>query len=141
MEVRTDSADPKEIAVIQLKKDRPSYSVLPNRALRGVIHAFRNGVEKYGRLNWRDTGSCAASTYFDATMDHITAWWEGEDNASDSGLNHLDHAIACLLIIRDNQMANALDDDRPLPLEEPASPTLPLQQQKTYDNIYYEKIA
>ena len=109
--------DPKVIAGEKLKKDRPSYSVLPLRALRGVIHAFRNGAEKYGRLNWRKPGQrLQASVYFDAAMDHMEKWWEGEECASDSHLNHLDHAIAGLLIIRDSQYEGRLDDDRPLAL-------------------------
>ena len=109
--------DPKAIAGEKMKKDRPSYSVIPVRALRGVMHAFRNGADKYGRLNWRNTRKTLASLYFDAAMDHMSSWWEGEDNAKDSGLNHIDHAIAGLLILRDSMLDGGFDDDRPLPLD------------------------
>ena len=127
--MRTDSADPKEIASVKETKDRPSYSILPIRALRGVMHAFRSGAEKYGRLNWRDNGDIKASIYFDAAMDHMASWWEGEDCTSDSRLNHLDHAIAGLLILRDAELQDGVCDDRPLPLP----------KAEIYDGGYYYK--
>ena len=130
-------ADPKEIEASKQQKDRPSYSVLPNRALRGVIHAFRYGAKKYGRLNWRDNGDIKASIYFDAAMDHMVSWWEGEDRARDSGINHLDHAIAGLLILRDAELQGGLCDDRPLPLNKvhPKSADLDMQ---IYQDMRYD---
>lgn len=69
------------------------------------------GMLKYGRANWREAG-VRASVYVDALDRHMKAWFEGEDDAPDSGLPHLAHALACLAILVDAQMAGKLIDDR-----------------------------
>ena len=75
---------------------------------------FLDGLLKYGRSNWRPTGA-RASIYVGAALRHLQAWFEGEDNASDSGIPHLGHALACLAIIVDAQAAGKLVDDRQYP--------------------------
>ena len=72
------------------------------------------GMLKYGRNNWRETG-VRASIYVDALRRHIGAWFEGEDVAPDSGIPHLGHALACLAILVDAQAAGVLNDDRQYP--------------------------
>lgn len=71
------------------------------------------GMTKYGRSNFREMG-VRSSIYYDACRRHLDAWFEGEDNAPDSGLPHLAHALACLAIIVDAQAAGKLNDDRML---------------------------
>lgn len=73
--------------------------------------ALLEGALKYGRGNWRDRG-VRASVYVDALARHVSAWFEGQDNAPDSGLPHLAHALACLAILVDAQMTGKLIDDR-----------------------------
>jgi hypothetical protein len=75
---------------------------------------FLDGALKYGRSNWRP-GSAKASVYVDATMRHLLAWFEGEDNMPDSGLPHLAGALASIAIIVDAQAAGVLEDDRMYP--------------------------
>lgn len=72
------------------------------------------GMTKYGRSNWRP-GGARASVYVDACKRHLEAWFEGEDNAPDSGIPHLAHALACLAILVDAQAAGSLTDDRQYP--------------------------
>jgi hypothetical protein len=69
------------------------------------------GALKYGRCNWREAG-VRASIYVDATRRHLAAWFEGEDDAPDSGLPHLAHALACLAILVDAEVQGQLVDDR-----------------------------
>jgi len=69
------------------------------------------GALKYGRGNFRAIG-VRSSIYVDACKRHINAWFEGEDDAPDSGLPHLAHALACLAILVDAQAAGTLHDDR-----------------------------
>lgn len=73
-----------------------------------------DGMLKYGRANWRAAG-VRASIYVDACRRHLTAWFEGEDTDPDSGLPHLAHALACLAILADAQVAGKLNDDRMFP--------------------------
>jgi hypothetical protein len=43
----------------------------------------------------------------------LFAWFDGEEVASDSGVHHLGHAMACLAILLDAQETGNLVDDRP----------------------------
>src|ERR1035438_3531894 len=52
---------------------------------------MQEGAMKYGRHNYRVIG-VRASVYYDATMRHLMAYWEGEDIDPDSGLSHLSKA-------------------------------------------------
>lgn len=89
------------------------FSVLPWRVLAGVALAMLEGASKYGRHNYRAAG-VRASVYFDAVVArHLTQWWEGEDIDSDSNLNHIDKAIAGLMVMRDSMLQGNFTDDRP----------------------------
>lgn len=89
------------------------WSVLPLQALGGAALALLEGARKYGRHNYRPAG-VRASIYIDAVMArHIPAWWEGQDIDPDSGLNHIDKAIASLLVLRDSMLQGNWIDDRP----------------------------
>lgn len=83
----------------------------PNTATVFGSLGLLDGMLKYGRSNWRVAG-VRSSIYYDAARRHLDAWFEGEDNASDSGLPHLAHALACLAIIVDADAAGKLNDDR-----------------------------
>ena len=77
--------------------------------------ALEDGCKKYGAANWRETG-VAASVYMDAALRHMFQYFDGgEQVASDSGVHHLGHAIACLAIILDAEHQGTLIDDRPQP--------------------------
>lgn len=73
-----------------------------------------DGARKYGPYNWR-TKRVTASIYIDAALRHITAWFDGEELAEDSGIPHLGHARASLAILIDALETGNLNDDRPLP--------------------------
>jgi hypothetical protein len=47
----------------------------------------------------------------------MTAWWEGEDIDPDSGLCHIDKAIATLVVLRDSMYSKNWTDDRPPKVE------------------------
>lgn len=76
--------------------------------------AMLEGARKYGRHNYRAIG-VRASVYYDAVVGrHIMPWWEGQDIDPDSGLNHIDKAIAGLLVLRDSMLSGNWIDDRPI---------------------------
>lgn len=88
-------------------------SVVPVRVLWRVALGMLEGACKYGRHNYRAAGA-RASVYFDATVfRHIFPWWEGEDIDPDSGLHHIDKAIASLFVLRDSMLQGNWIDDRP----------------------------
>ena len=68
---------------------------------------------KYGRHNYRAAG-VRASVYFDAAVGrHLFSWWEGQDIDPESGMHHIDKAIAGLMVLRDSQLQGNWVDDRP----------------------------
>jgi hypothetical protein len=89
-----------------------SLTKLPPTALAHAGFAMMNGAEKYGPYNWRDK-PVIASIYVDAAERHLNAWFDGEEDAADSGARHLGHAMACLAILLDAQESGNLVDDRP----------------------------
>jgi hypothetical protein len=54
------------------------FSVISAAVTAEVGVGMLEGASKYGRHNYRAVG-VRASVYYDATMRHLTAWWEGED--------------------------------------------------------------
>lgn len=94
-------------------------SVVPFPVLWELGVSMTEGGLKYGRHNYRVIG-VRASVYIDATVSrHLGAWWEGEDDDPDSGLNHVSKAIASLVVLRDAMIRGTWIDDRP-PASDPA---------------------
>lgn len=93
---------------------KPPLSLIPGAARVQLAEAFRDGAVKYGPANWR-VDPVTASTYLNAAERHLISWQDGEEVASDSGVHHLAHAAACLLILLDAQASGTLQDDRPTP--------------------------
>jgi len=88
------------------------FSTIPAPVLAEVGVAMLEGARKYGRHNYRVAG-VRASVYYDATMRHLTSWWEGVDIDPDSGLSHITKAIASLAVLRDAEIQRKFVDDRP----------------------------
>ena len=96
---------------IGTKKPR-FYSGLPANVTKEVSIGMMEGAIKYGRHNYRIAG-VRASVYIDATIGHLFDYWEGQDIDPDSNLHHITKAIASLYVLRDAQMRNMCEDDRP----------------------------
>ena len=103
-----DNLNPKDKAG-QMK---PRLSVLSMPVLFEAGNALTEGARKYGAFNVRVV-PVKASVYFDATMRHLGAWWEGQDIDPDSGLHHVVKAIASLMVLRDAMIHEKVKDDRP----------------------------
>jgi hypothetical protein len=94
-------------------KKVPLFSVVPWRVMAQIALAMLEGARKYGAGNYRVAG-VRASVYADAFGRHFTAWWEGEDTDPDSGLSHIDKALASLTVLRDSMLQGNWIDDRPV---------------------------
>jgi len=99
--------NPKDI----IGSDKVPLSLFPAAAVEQGSLAMLDGALKYGRDNFRVAG-VRSSIYVDAMLRHLYAWNNGEDNAPDSGVNHLGHVLACAAIILDAQAQGKLNDDR-----------------------------
>lgn len=102
---------------------KPGLSAVPCAPLYEAGAALTYGGNKYGKHNWRGIG-VRASVYYDAALRHLMAWWEGEDidpiEHGGSGLPHLAHAIAGLMVYRDCEIAGLTTDDRPIRIGNPS---------------------
>jgi len=99
--------NPKE----RLGKLKPDLSLIPQSVLILEALAMMEGADKYGPYNWRKT-KVQARTYIAATMRHLAAWLDGEEDAPDSGIHHLAHARASLGVLMDAQVSGMMVDDR-----------------------------
>ncbi len=91
---------------------KPPLHCIPPSSLIQLGLAMENGMKKYGLMNWRDN-DVVAHIYYDAAMRHLMSWWDGEDVAEDSLIDHLGHVMACCAILIDAKHNNNLSDDRP----------------------------
>ena len=105
--VKPEIKNPKDM----LGAMKAGLSCVPCQPLFECSLAMVTGAIKYGRHNWRQY-DVVASIYYDAVLRHIMAWWEGQDLDPESGLNHLAHAMACLVILRDAGLHGKLQDNR-----------------------------
>ena len=104
----TKETNPKD--AIGSKKAPMSF--VPPCVLAEIGVGMLDGAIKYGGYNFREAG-VRSSVYYDATLRHLFAWAEGEDDDPDSGLSHITKAITSLVVLRDAMIQGKATDDRP----------------------------
>jgi len=75
------------------------WDLLPIDALEETIKVFMFGEKKYGRFNWQGKLENFNRRQYNAIMRHLHAWKNGEPCADDSGLSHLAHACADIMML------------------------------------------
>lgn len=73
------------------------WDLLPLDALGDVAAVMTHGADRYGAGNW--CKGMAWGRLLAACMRHLSAWALGTDLDADSGLPHLAHAGACVLML------------------------------------------
>jgi len=94
----------------KLDNNKPRLSIIPFKCLMGVIKVFEHGAKKYAPHNYRL--GMDRTRYADACFRHLHSWLIGNDMDKESGLPHLDHAIASLMMLRENEIEGRGKDDR-----------------------------
>jgi len=99
------------------KKDtgKLMWDLLPYCQVRKVVSVLTFGAGKYSSNTWQDAKDGKAR-YYAAAMRHITDWWLGERNDSESGIHHLAHAACNLFFLlwldeREERISNERDID------------------------------
>lgn len=89
---------------VKYDSDKLEYSLLPKGVLNKVVNVLGFGSKKYAKDNWMKVDK-PKERYYNAAQRHINQWWEGEKYDSETGENHLAHAICCLMFMLwfDNQ--------------------------------------
>ena len=82
---------------IKNDKDKLRMDLLPPEAIHAMARALTFGAKKYGPNNWRKCRE--PERYTAALLRHIFAYMHGEKVDADSGLSHLDCAIASLAML------------------------------------------
>lgn len=77
---------------------KADLSLLPKAGLDSAARAFMFGSKKYERDNWKK--GISNERLIAALLRHLTAWNDGELVDSESGLSHLDHAGATLMMLQ-----------------------------------------
>lgn len=107
-DMTTKPTNPKDIIGIR----KAPMSTVSAAVLAEVGVAMLEGALKYGRHNYRAVG-VRSSVYYDGTMRHLMAWWEGRDIDPDSGMHEITKAITSLIVLRDAMIQGRVTDDRP----------------------------
>jgi len=82
---------------------KPQYGLLPPLALLETVKVLTFGAQKYAPDNWRYVDN-AQRRYFDAAQRHLWAWKMGETSDPESNLNHLAHALCCIMFLCDLEL-------------------------------------
>ncbi len=96
------------------KKDQGKVplQLLPLDALTEIGKVLRFGAQKYAERGWEK--GIAYDRVFGATLRHLFAWHQGEDNDPETGLSHLAHAGCEVLFLLAFTLRGRIDlDDRP----------------------------
>jgi hypothetical protein len=94
---------------IKYDEGKPCLSDVPQLALMSVAKVFNYGANKYSKFNYSHGTNWLR--YYDAAQRHMSSWMTGED-IDESTHNHIDHAIASLMMLRENIHLERGDDDR-----------------------------
>lgn len=92
---------------------KAALKVVPPSLMIAASGPLKHGADKYGAFNWR-TEPISLMGHLEAVYRHLFAYQDGEDNAWDSNMSHLDHALAGLAVIVDAAAYGTLKDDRVL---------------------------
>lgn len=80
-------------------KTKPPISIIPYESLANISLAMAYGAEKYGRGDYRNQDTLCWTLYADACYRHLGEWLEGTDRDRESGIHHVSHAAASLVIL------------------------------------------
>ena len=96
--------------------------LIPVSAINALARVLKHGMKKYEPRNWEK--GLAWSRPYAAAQRHLTAWWGGENFDSESGFNHLEHALCNIAFLIEYDAMHKELDDRPgkrvyMPCREP----------------------
>jgi hypothetical protein len=90
---------------------KPRLGLLPWTSLTEIAKVLTFGADKYEKYNWRK--GFTYERVMGATLRHLAAFSEGEDNDPETGLSHLAHAGCNVLFLLHFVITNTGTDDRP----------------------------
>lgn len=86
---------------VKFDKEKPRLGLIPPKAIFSTGRALTYGAKKYHEYNYKTGKGLDWDRVFSPLMRHLESWIGGEDIDPESGLNHLDHAGACMAMLQD----------------------------------------
>ncbi len=80
-------------------ESKDPYELIPFKALHEVVKVLGFGKNKHGVDNWK--GVKDTNQFIGAALRHICAWKRGEKVDSETGIDHLAHAVCDLLFLQE----------------------------------------
>lgn len=77
------------------------------RSLEKVAEVLSFGAKKYADDNWRKVDN-AIKRYEGALHRHLTEYYKGNIKDKESGLDHLAHALCCLIFLYEKELENEM---------------------------------
>ena len=90
--------------------NKPRITLVPSEAIIAAARAMTYGAKKYNDDNFKS--GLAHRRVLDAAFRHLLAYSAGEDIDAESGLNHIDSALASLCMLAYLQVHKPELDDR-----------------------------
>lgn len=82
----------------KLDGDKQRWDLIPFAELEKIVDVITYGARKYAPDNWKLVPD-AKARYKAALLRHISAYMQGEEKDSESGLDHLAHAGCNILFL------------------------------------------
>ena len=101
---------PNRTETLKFDEGKTCLSDIPQKTLFSVAKTFNYGAKKYSKFNY--SAGTDWLRYYDACQRHLHAWMIGEDIDIESSSNHIDNAIASLMMLRENIHLNSGTDNR-----------------------------
>lgn len=73
------------------------WGLLSFQAVQELVKVLTFGAGKYGDRNWEN--GINYDRVYEAALRHLTSWWMREDRDPETGLNHLAHAMCCIMFL------------------------------------------
>jgi hypothetical protein len=96
---------------IKYDDEKNKLQLIPFLALERIANIFTFGAKKYGEYNW--TGGITYSRIYGALLRHLFAWIRGENLDPETGMSHLHHCGACIMMLIEMEEFRKDLDDRP----------------------------
>ena len=95
---------------IKYDSGKNRLELVPVTGIEAAGRAFTFGAKKYADHNWAK--GMDWDRLIGSAMRHITAWSKGQDKDPESGLSHLDHSLACLMMLSAYEQEGIGNDNR-----------------------------
>lgn len=92
--------------------NKVDISILPKSGVEGIALAFMYGEKKYGRYNYKAAPGLLWTQLISAALRHLFAFLSGEDCDKESGLLHLHHVGANIMMLIEYYTKNIGTDNR-----------------------------